>query len=127
MKEHLTDNLHKPKALRVVLENSAGCLRNTNKLISNLEGDFLERGLEPMTSPSTIARLQTIDLVSQTIVEISALLERIAIDTPIDRYICYNKIVTPVKLEGLRNRISDESNASSAPSITNEGNTVELF
>lgn len=127
MKQSPSKYHHQQRSLRAVLSNTAICLQTTNELISNLEGDFLGNGLPSMSNSAQIAKIQTIDLISQTLDEISALLKRIANEAPPEQYVCYKQIVAPVKLEGLRNRISGERDTSATAISIKQGNPIELF
>ncbi len=118
---------YKPKALRTLLANTAVCLRHSHKLVSSLEDDFFGNGMPSSVDPAQTARLQPIDLLSQTLDEISALLERLAIEIPADYCICHETVVTPVKLETLREIMGQEKEHSTVEPTARERKPIELF
>lgn len=113
--------------LSTILKNASYAMTDLGVLVHQLEAQLLGDDRTSCRKPDEVPSLQMIDVLSQTIGEIAALLDRldrnIVHPVDVDRTI----IVSPIKIERLRSIIGTAHTPEAAHVVSAEAGHVALF
>lgn len=85
-----------------LIEHTATAVGELGKLIDSLEDKLLGTQMDARLNTEKTLVNQDIDLISQTVVELGALLSRLSLHTPENMRVAVGDIVDPIRLERLR-------------------------
>lgn len=98
----------KEQDLRSVVRNTGHTLRELSNIVGQLESQLLQDIARLKATHTSLAALQSIDLLAQSVTEIAAMLDRLEPVLPSTLMIDANEVVMPIRLENLRNLIGGD-------------------
>ncbi|MFQ1700158.1 hypothetical protein ACJ5NV_06145 [Loktanella agnita] len=92
--------------LQTVIRSVGEAMEELGQSVAGLEDSILDAALEEHGVEVSHTALQRFDLIIQSIEEIRLLLDRLSDDTSTTEKVDYARVIAPVKLEKIRNKIS---------------------
>ena len=113
-------------ALSAVLAGTGHALDDMRKTLADLEARLMQDVADIPASALSVPALQSLDVITQNLAELSAVMDRVAKSVPADARVAHEAILGPVKLAELKQKLILHKGIDSLESQMQQGH-VALF
>jgi len=113
--------------LDAVMRQASLALNDIGQIVAQLEGQLLQDIAHLRADSHTLATLQSVDLLTQSVAEMEHLMERLEGAVPPDAHVAAGEVIGPIKLAHLRAVFLAEETSAQRASEDQDKGGVALF